>query len=184
MEESKFLYFLFAAVLIMLWLLRTIIIDVEEIIVLSILKRDFRAIVIHSQPSWEELKSLAPTWGLTLPQLQRIIRRLYLEVMAGREKDLHLHKDLLKGYISEYRREEPFAELPSEISINMDRLRNHASGNDHLLELLTSQIMDILSIKKKGNRILKYYTIGGFFVGLVGLVFSLCQVIPIFWNFS
>lgn len=189
MEVSNFQFFmfwavLFAAVLIVLWYFRSLIMGVEELIALRKCKSDLRAIVINSQPSWEELKCLAPTWGLTLPLLQRIIRRLYLEGMVGREKDLHMHKDLLKGYISEYRRDEPFAELPSEISIIMERLRDDATGKDHLLEALTSQIKEILSFKKKESRILKYYTIGGFFVGFVGLVSALYQVIPIFWNFS
>lgn len=149
LSHSMSVVLLLIGVMLIVYFLRTILFDLSEILAITRFARDFKAMVTESPPSWTELKDLAPTWGLTQQQLHRIIMRLYRDAMAGRAKGLYLHKELMKGYISEYRRDEPFAELPSEIRIHMERLRDHTSSNGHVLELLTSQIKDILAISQK-----------------------------------
>ncbi|MEQ1638888.1 MAG: hypothetical protein ABL903_19690, partial [Methylococcales bacterium] len=101
------------------------------------------------------------------------IKKYYREIMAGREEELSSHKELIKSYIDQYRKDEPFEGLPNEVRIHLERLRDRINGEEQLLEPLTSQIKDLLTVNDKEKRHLKYYTIGGFFVGLAGVAFSI-----------
>lgn len=155
------------------WALGNMLEDIFEMKQISNFSNDFKDSVRHSQPSWEDVKEMASTRGLTQSKIQFTIRKYNREIMAGREEDLSQHKDLIKGYITQYRKDEPFEGLPNEVRIHLERLRDQINGNEHLLEPLTNQIKDLLTINQKEKRQQKYYTIGGFFVGLAGLAFAL-----------
>lgn len=147
--------------------------DILEMKQISNFSKDFKDTVKHSQPSWEDVKEIASTRGLTQSKIQFTIRKYNREIMAGREENLSEHKELIKSYISQYRKDEPFEGLPNEVRIHLERLRDQINGNEHLLEPLTTQIKDLLTINQKEKRQQKYYTVGGFFVGLAGLAFAL-----------
>jgi hypothetical protein len=155
------------------WALGSMLEDIFEMKQISNFSNDFKDTVKYSQPSWEDVKEIASTRGLTQSKIQFTIRKYNREIMAGREDDLSEHKDLIKSYITQYRKDEPFEGLPNEVRIHLERLRDQINGNDHLLEPLTTQIKDLLTINQKEKRQQKYYTIGGFFVGLAGLAFAL-----------
>jgi hypothetical protein len=155
------------------WALGTIIEDIFEMKQINNFSNDFKDTVKHSQPTWEDVKEIASTRGLTQSKIHYTIRKYYREIMAGREDDLYPHKELIKGYIDQYRKDEPFEGLPNEVRIHLERLRDQIDGNEHLLEPLTSQIKDLLTINKKEQKHQKYYTIGGFFVGLAGFTFAI-----------
>ncbi len=157
------------------WMLGSILEGIFEMKRISNFSKDFKDTVIHSQPSWEDIKEIASTRGLTQSKIQFTIREYYREIMAGREEDLSQHKELIKSYLSQYHKDEPFEGLPNEVRIHLERLRDQINGKEHLLDPLTTQIKDLLTIKQKEKRQQKYYTIGGFFVGLVGLAFALYQ---------
>ncbi|KRW82830.1 hypothetical protein [Marinobacter sp. P4B1] len=155
------------------WAFGTIIEDIFEMKQINNFSNDFKDTVKHSQPTWEDVKEIASTRGLTQSKIQYTIRKYYREIMAGREDDLSPHKELIKDYIDQYRKDEPFEGLPNEVRIHLERLRDQIDGNEHLLEPLTSQIKDLLTINKKEQKHQKYYTIGGFFVGLAGFTFAI-----------
>lgn len=155
------------------WALGSMLEDVFEIKSISDFSKDFKDTVKHSQPSWEDVKEIASTRHLTQSKIQFTIRKYYREIMAGRDSDLADHKDLIKGYIDQYRKDEPFEGLPNEVRIHLERLRDNLNGNEHLLEPLTSQIKDLLTINETEKRNQKYFTIGGFFVGLAGFSFAI-----------
>ncbi|MCQ4346759.1 hypothetical protein NGA35_04800 [Pseudomonas stutzeri] len=155
------------------WALGSMLEDIFEMKQISKFSKDFKDTVKHSKPSWEDVKEIASTRGLTQSKIQFTIREYNREIMAGREEDLSQHKELIKSYITQYRKDEPFEGLPNEVRIHLERLRDKINGNEHLLEPLTTQIKDLLTINQKEKRQQKYYTIGGFFVGLAGLAFAL-----------
>ncbi|WP_081138965.1 hypothetical protein [Halomonas sp. BC2] len=159
--------------ILLAWLLVTMLVDIFEMKQISNFSKDFKDMVKHSQPSWEDVKEIASTRGLTQSKIQFTIRKYNREIMAGREDDLSEHKELIKSYITQYRKGEPFEGLPNEIRIHLERLRDQIDGNEHLLEPLTTQIKELLTINQREKRQQKHYTIGGFFVGLAGLAFAL-----------
>lgn len=155
------------------WFLSSVLGEIFEIKEISNFSKDFKDTVKHSNPTWEDIKDIASSRGLTQSKIQYTIRKYHREIMAGREDELSPHKELIKSYINQYKNDEPFEGLPNEIRIHLERLRDQINGSNHLLEPLTSQIKDLLTMNEKEQRHQKYYTIGGFFIGLAGFAFAL-----------
>lgn len=155
------------------WAFGNMLEDIFEIKSISDFSKDFKDTVKHSQPTWEDIKEIASTRHLTQSKIHFTIRKYYREIMAGRDNELLEYKDLIKNYIDQYRKDEPFEGLPNEVRIHLERLRDNINGNEHLLEPLTSQIKDLLTINESEKRNQKYFTIGGFFVGLAGFAFAI-----------
>ncbi|MFT5759696.1 MAG: hypothetical protein ACI9LM_004463 [Alteromonadaceae bacterium] len=151
------------------WMLGTILEDVFEAKWIKEFTKDFKDSVKYSQPSWDEIKEIASTRGLTQSKIQFTLRKFYREIITGRETDLLDHKLLIKGYIDKYREDEPFEGLPNEVRIHLEKVREQLAGNEHHLEPLTNQIKDLLTVNEKDRKYQRYYTIGSFFVGLAGL---------------
>ncbi|MBN2816419.1 MAG: hypothetical protein JXQ67_07015 [Campylobacterales bacterium] len=154
------------------WSLTVVLEDILKLNSIKKFSEDFKASVKHSQPSWEEIKDIASTRGLTQSDIQFTIRKFHREILAGREATLSDYKEKVKSYIDLYKEEEPFEGLPNEVRIHLERLREQIDGKEHLLEPLTSQIKDLLTIYQKEKRYQKYYTTGSFFIGLIGLGFA------------
>lgn len=154
------------------WVLSNLLGDIFEMGSISQFSNDFKDTVKHSQPTWDDIKEIASTRHLTQSQIHFTIRKYYREIMAGRDSELEAHKTLIKSYIDQYRKDEPFEGLPNEVRIHLERLRDQINGNDHLLEPLTSQIKDLLTVNATEKRNQKYFTVGGFFVGLAGFAFA------------
>lgn len=135
-------------------------------------KNDFEAAVKHGEPSWDEIKEIAATRYVTQNEIWKILRDVHREVLTGRDKELEPHKDIIKSYIEHYEKAQPFEGIPNDLRIHLERLREKFSENIELLDPLTSQIKDLVAVNQKERRQQKYYTIGGFFVGLLGLAFA------------
>ncbi|MHB1013925.1 MAG: hypothetical protein ACYC2W_01425 [Desulfurivibrionaceae bacterium] len=95
------------------------------------------------------------------------------EILTGENKQLLAHKDLIRSYIEKHKEEEPFEGIPNDIRIHLERLREKINGQKELLDPLTNQIKDLLTINEKEKKHQKYYTIGGFFIGLLGFCFAI-----------
>ena len=104
------------------WMLGTILQEVFEAKWIKEFTKDFKDSVKHSQPSWDEIKEIASTRGLTQSKIQFTLRKFYREILTGRESDLLEHKSLIKGYIDKYREDEPFEGLPNEVRIHLERI--------------------------------------------------------------
>jgi hypothetical protein len=139
---------------------------------LKLFRTDFEDSVNHSQPTWGEMKEIASLRGLKESQIQRTLKEYVREIRAGRTPDLEKHLTLIKSYLDSYKNDEPFENLPSDLRIHLERLRENL--NDQLLlEPLTVHIKELVSINSKENRKLKFYTVGSFFIGLLGIALAL-----------
>lgn len=150
-------------------------------------EKDFEAAIQHSQPNWEEMKEIARTNNLSQTKVLRVFHKAMKKILTGEAKEIEPHKDIIRSYIDKYNEEEPFEGMPSDIRIHLERLREKIDDKAGLLDPLTNQIKDLLSINERERRHQKYYTMGGFFVGIIGLMFaaygfyfsSVSQEIPI-----
>lgn len=135
-------------------------------------ENDFKAAVICSQPTWEEMKEIARTRLLSPNDVQHIYKRAMRSILTGENGELSAHKDLIRSYIEKHKEEEPFEGIPNDIRIHLERLREKINDQKEILDPLTNQIKDLLTINEKDKKHQKYYTIGGFFIGLLGFFFA------------
>ncbi|MFN3014573.1 hypothetical protein ACK1CN_01415 [Vibrio coralliilyticus] len=135
-------------------------------------KSDFENAVIHSQVDWEGMKRIAQTRGLKPSQLYWTLEEYIRDIKTGQNEKLSGYLDLIESYITAYKHDEPFQSLPSDIRIHLERVRDKL-GSAELLDPLTSQIKDLLAIHSEENKRAKFYSIGGFITGLMGVALAI-----------
>lgn len=136
------------------------------------LLKDMRAAVKVSQPPWDQVLEIARSRGVEQRGAYIVVRGLLREVLTGAESDLLSHRALLEGYLVSYRAAEPFEGLPSETRVHLERLREALGNRPELLEPLTTQVRELVSVYEKDKSRQRLYTVWGFIFGTVGLLFA------------
>ncbi|MHA2936885.1 hypothetical protein ACXJY6_01170 [Vibrio sp. RC27] len=135
-------------------------------------KFDFENAVIHSQPDWEGMKRVAQTRGLKPSQIYWLLEEYARDIKTGQNEKLSDYLDLIENYIAAYKHDEPFQTLPSDIRLHLERVRDKL-GSTELLDPLTAQIKDLVAVHSKENKKAKFYSIGGFITGLIGVLLAI-----------
>jgi len=134
--------------------------------------RDLRGAVEFSQPSWERLVEIAQSRGLTQRSAYVVVRNLLRDILVGAEPKYASYRQLLEDYAAKYKLAEPFEGLPSETRVHLERLQESLGTNTLALEPLVSQIKELFSVYEKDKRRQRFYTVWGFFIGVIGLLFA------------
>ncbi len=169
---------LFVVIAIILLIIIAFISHIIVVIVIdSILKKrflkDFVESVLNSQPSWQQIKQIAKTRYLKKRGVITVIQQCYREVLAGRKQDLAKHQELIESYIEQYKKDIPFADLPADISIHLEKLKKHINDNNHSLAILAEKIQELVAKNNKKIRNQRYYTTISMFIGLAGFIFAI-----------
>lgn len=122
--------------------------------------------------TWGHIVQMAETRGITQHQIHRTLKILLREILAGRNLSLVKERETIERYISKIKEAEPFEGLPDEVRIHLERLRDGLGENAQKLEPLTVQIRELVAINAKDRRLQRYYSVGGFVIGVVGLLFA------------
>jgi len=132
-----------------------------------------------SQPSWPQILQIAASRQVRNERIYWILQRLLREILTGRNTELASHRDLVESYIKQMKETEPFEGMPKEIRIHLERLREQLTTPAQSMEPLADQIRELLSVNDKEKRQQKYYTTGGFFVGILGLAFAVYPLVSL-----
>ncbi|WP_095050075.1 hypothetical protein [Pseudomonas sp. Irchel s3h9] len=132
-----------------------------------------------SQPSWPQILQIAASRQVRNERIYWILQRLLREILTGRNTELAAHRDLVESYIQQMKETEPFEGMPKEIRIHLERLREQLTTPAQSMEPLANQIRELLSVNDKEKRQQKYYTTGGFFVGILGLAFAVYPLVSL-----
>ena len=164
--------FIIAVVSFFVWTLTSILEDYFSNKWRKLFEEDLALAVKNSKPTWEQILLIAASRNVKHAQVHWVLQRLLRELLTGRNSDLAAHRSEIEAYIAKMKEAEPFEGIPDEIRIHLERLREHLSAQTGLLEPLTSQIRDLLALNEKEQRHQRYYTVGGFFLGIVGFTFA------------
>lgn len=135
-------------------------------------RADLKKAIVHSQPSWEQVMLLARSHSLTKGMAYIQAVSLLRDVLTGDDKELQTHRSLIEGYLSVYSATDPYDGLPSETRLHLSRLRDALAGKEHLLEPLTIQLRELVSVYERKQKRQQFYTTWGFMLGVVGLAFA------------
>lgn len=155
------------------WIVGSLIEEWVQTGILRKFEKELEAAIIHSQPTWKELKLIADTNSVSFSKIQPVLERVMRNALTGKIERLLNHKALIQSYIDESNEEEPFDNMPSEIRIHLERINDQLENGKTLLEPLTNQIRELLAINARERRVQRFYTIGGFFIGLLGFFFAI-----------
>ncbi|MCG9555808.1 hypothetical protein L1D16_15395 [Vibrio sp. Isolate31] len=107
-------------------------------------EQDFIDSVVYSQPNYEQIKEISETRKLPQEISVLIYRRYIREIRKGKNPDLEPHLELIEGYVREFNREQPFQDLPSDIRLYLERVRDKLDDKT-TLEALTSHIRELVA---------------------------------------
>jgi len=126
--------------------------------------------------TWSQVKILAETNNLAKREIIVNIKLLISKILSGKSK---INKDkvtTLEAYIDNYLQEEPFEEIPIEIRIHFERLKDNLNIHIKDLEPLRDHIVELVKIKNKESVIQKFISFISLFIGIIGLTIAICQV--------
>lgn len=140
----------------------------------KVFMEDLTLTLIHKGKalSLQQIQQVAETRGVTQHDIQRCLKILLREVLAQRNLSLQEHQPHIEGLIKEMKIREPFDGLPNELRIHLERLRDDLHQTPERLEPLTIQIRELVAVKSREYRVQKYYSVGGFALGVLGLAFA------------
>ena len=133
------------------------------------LLNDIRDALISKEIDWEGVKIIAASRVVEGNKLTRVLRKLYRESITGRDQELASKSAVLSGFIQQRNKEEPFEGLPSDIRVNLERVRDHISEDVALLEPTADQIQQLIDIEKVARRRDRVVAVVSLIVGVLGL---------------
>jgi len=133
---------------------------------------ELAAAVVHSQPSWDEIKVMAETSKVSTSEVAEICSRLLKDILTGKAQELTQYKELVAGYRRSHQEAEPFEGLPSGVRIHMERVRETLADRKDILEPVTSQMRSLFAMHSRESKIQKRYTAWVFFLALLGVLFA------------
>jgi hypothetical protein len=136
------------------------------------LAADLKKAIVHSQPTWEQILMIAQSQRLSVSMAHGAVVDLLREVLTGENSDLQPHRDLLEGYIATYKATDPYDGLPGDTRVQLSRLKDVLGKQSHLIEPLTAQLKELVAVYERKQKFQRWYTTGGFFLGLAGLAFG------------
>lgn len=163
---------LITCVSFLVWGLGTILEDVFSMKWEKHFQEDLILAIENSQPTWPQILQIAASRQVKNERVYWILQRLLRETLTGRNTDLAPHRTLLETYIQNMKEAEPFEGMPKEIRVHLERLREQSSISPQSMEPLANQIRELLTVNQKEYKQQKYYTAGGFFIGIIGVMFA------------
>lgn len=135
-------------------------------------RADLKKAISHSQPTWDQVLLLAQSHSLSKAQAYIEAIAILRDVLTGDDKELQAHRALVEGYLTAYAATDPYDGLPNETRLHLSRLRDALAEKDHLLEPLTIQLKELVSIYERKQRTQRFYTAWGFVLAVLGLAFA------------
>lgn len=186
--DSKTVWFLVAygillisAIVWLLWMVGQILNDYVKSRRRKEFLNDLEAALRSGDPTWDQIKLIAETRLVPIPEINKIVKKLIREIITGRKEDLAPKYNLINEYLNTCRREEPFDEIPDDIRLHLQRIREGIGDNYELLEPVANHIKTLLEIRSSERKKDRKIAIISLLIGVVGLIVG---VFPLFNSVS
>lgn len=154
------------------WLIMTII----DAAVAYSNQRSFRADLIKAlkkgTPTWDQVCTMADSHHLVMARTVFVLKELVNAALTGRMPELDKKVRVLELLLEEHQKQLPFENLPSETRFIMERLKKLLGGNGSALYPLAANVAGLIKKNAPGDQRQRFYTFGGFILGLVGILFT------------
>ena len=139
-------------------------------------KQSLRESVKHSQPSWNQVKTIASARSLSKREVTQVLKELLTIALEG-DIALKPHINLVESYVEADAEEEPFEDMPQQIRIHLERLKEQLSNRPELLEALVAHLRDAKIETVRQRRRQNMINVLSLIAGLVGLLIGLVPII-------
>jgi hypothetical protein len=142
-------------------------------------RKQVRLGILKSHLTYDDMQHIAERWSQDRKSVLLSLRVMHSEAISGEDEDLAKHVDPIRELIQKHQKQEPYSELPENISIQLSGLNSKTENQDKISQLASSLSDLYASNQKKLLRQVKFTYWGtlagviGVFIGVVGLYLAL-----------
>lgn len=142
-------------------------------------RKQVRFGVIKGHLTYEDMQHIAERWSQNRKSILFSLRIMHSEAISGEDEELSGKVQEIRDLIQDHQNQEPYSELPENISLQLDSLsKSNAVDEEHISQLATSLSELYVSNQQKHSRQVKFAYWGaiagiiGVFIGVAGLYFA------------
>lgn len=141
-------------------------------------KKQVRLGIIKNHLTYEDMQHIAERWFQDRKSILFSLRIMHSEAISGEDEDLAKNIDSIRELMDKHQNQEPYSELPENISIQLNSLNSKEETKEQVSQLASSLSELYLSNQQKHSRQVKFTYWGavaggiGVFIGFAGLYFA------------
>lgn len=132
-------------------------------------RKQITAAVATVQLDYVDLQHIAESWSQDRKAVLQCLRVLLSDALAGDESKLSESQDSLRRLLLEHAKAEPYAELPENISLQLETLTKYNDQIAPLVEQLASSLSDLYSSNQRQLARQTKLAFWGVLVGALGV---------------
>ncbi|WP_310596729.1 hypothetical protein [Aeromonas aquatica] len=158
-------------VLCIIWGLNKVLSAVFIVISTQKFRANLNKAIKGSSTSWEDIKHLQEDAGISPNDCLWVLNKAKTSlIVSGEQKEKE--RSLIESYIAALTQEAPYEGIPENIKIHLVTIQEQLNGANPIA-LLVKEIKALIASNKRESIIQKACTIGGFIVGVVGIVMTI-----------
>jgi len=162
-----------AAIVFLTYQIMTLVLDYIKLKNKRQLRADIEAAILNGTPSWSQIRVIESTYHLlTQNALKNNLNELIKSMVVSGSQQNTEQLQLVESWLESLKSDEPFDGILPELKLPLERIRNEAPEQRHLVELLVSQLQEFSEKstgEKKRKNVLSIlsllFGIAGFLVG-------------------
>lgn len=164
------LYFIFV-----IWGLKKVMSGIAIILNTRTFKINLNRAIQDSTPTWEDIKHLQDDSGISSRDCLWVFNKIKTSLIVSGNKEKN-KRALIDNYITMISKEDPYEGIPDKIKMHLMTIQEQLNGVT-ALTLLAKEIRTLIVSNKKEYNLLKFCTVGGFFIGSIGFIIMIYQMI-------
>jgi hypothetical protein len=136
----------------------------------------------NTQLSWGHIKVFASTRHLSQRDIGDTLKELLREALKGSDELLKSNVELFERYLEYYRNDEPFEDLPGEIRVYLERIRDQLPNGIETLDPLVNYLRDLSAENLREKKRQKLIAILSLMIGAAGLFIGILSIFN--WRLS
>ncbi|MCH2177020.1 MAG: hypothetical protein MK193_14960 [Lentisphaeria bacterium] len=124
-----------------------------------------------------DMPHLYERWSQDRQSVLFSLRIMLSEAIASEDEHLHQKANEIRELISKHEEREPFSELPENISIQLNSLKEGNANMEKPIVQLASSLTDLYSSNKTEITKQKKLAFWGFLVGILGVLISISSLL-------
>ncbi len=142
-------------------------------------RKQVRLGIIKNHLTYNDMQHIAERWSQDRKAILFSLRIMHSEAISGEDDELSKNVDVIRELIAKHQKQEPYSELPENISIQLNRLDSNSGDKQEQISQLASSLSDLYSENQQNlSRQIKFTYWGsiagiiGVFIGVAGLYFA------------
>lgn len=133
-------------------------------------RKQITAAIATGELEYVDLQHIAERWSQDRKAVLHCLRILLSDTLAGDESKRSKSRHSLRQLLIEHEKAEPYAELPENISLQLETITRSSEQNAPLVEQLASSLSDLYSSNQRQLARQTTFTVWSILVGFVGVV--------------